>query len=526
MNFLVRLFAFVVSVAATVALAEPPPDIAWARKAGSIDSEQGRAIAADTNGNIYVTGFFSDTTSFGTTNLVSAGENDIFVAKYDPAGNLLWARKAGGNSYDEGRGIAVDSAGNVFITGHFQGTATFTSTNVNSSGESDVFIAKYNSQGTLVWVRKAGGNDFDEAHALALDAGGNLYLTGSFDATATFGSTTLTNTSASSDIFIAKCDANGAFLWARRAGGISDDSGNGVALDAATNVYVTGFFSSNAVFSTTNLIASGTSASDIFIAKYDSGGAFAWVRQAGGINQDAGNGIAVDASGNILVTGQFRVAASFGTTNVTGNGSDIFLARYDSSGSVTWVQKAGGNDSIYGDQGWSVRTDLAGNAYVTGYFSGTASFGSTNIATSGFDDVFVAKYATNGQTLWVERIGGSGIDIGYALALDTSNNVSVAGFFYGTAAAGSTNLTSSGLDDLFIVRLTPIASPHLNIFRVGTDVVLSWPVAAKGFVLESALSIPTNTWAGVSLTPVTNGVLKVLTQSAAGARKFFRLRAP
>jgi hypothetical protein len=506
-------------------LGEPLPEIVWARKAGSGESEQGRAIATDTTGNVYVTGYFSETTSFGATNLVSSGTEDIFVAKYNPGGTLLWARRAGGNEYDEGRGIAVDGSGNVYVTGLFQSTATFPGTNLNSGGASDVFIAKYNTQGTLLWARKAGGNGYDEAYALAVDTAGNAYITGAFEGTATFGSVMLTNASGSIDIFVAKCDSNGTFLWARRAGGAFDDAGNGLALDAETNVFVTGFFSTNAAFGSTNIIAPGLAA-DIFIAKYDVSGALQLVRQAGGANQDSGQAIAVDATGHILVTGQFRAAASFSGTNITGSGADIFVARYDPLGNLAWVRKAGGNDPIYGDTGWGLRADAAGNTYVVGHFSGNASFGATNIATTAFNDVFIAKYTTNGQTIWVERIGGVGIDIGYALALDTSNNVSVTGFFYETATAGSTNMMSSGLDDFFVARMVPIQPPSLSIARAGGNIVLSWPTTPAGFALESAVVAPTNNWSSVSPPPVVSGMWNVVTQSAGGAQRFFRLRAP
>jgi len=517
-----RITSFLV-LATGFAAAEPPPDFAWARRAGSADSDQGRSVAVDAAGNLYVTGFFAGTASFGATNLVSSGLEDVFVAKYSSDGTLLWARKAGGSSYDEGRGIAVDATGNAYVAGLFQGTATFTSTNVTSSGQSDVFVAKYNAQGALVWVRKAGGNSFDEAHAIAIDPGGNGYLTGSFDATATFGGTTLTNTSGSSDIFVAKFDPNGAFAWARRAGGALDDAGNGIALDAATNVFVTGSFATNAAFSSTNLSAAG--AADVFVAKYSPNGALDWVRKAGGTNQDAGNAIAVDAGGSAFVTGQFRTAASFGGTNVSGNGADIFIARYDSAGNVSWVTKAGGNDAIYGDQGWGIRTDANGAVFVTGNFSGTANFGNTNITTTAFNDAFVAKYAPDGQTAWVTRVGGSGIDVGCALALDASNNVAVTGFFFGTTTAGQTNLTSSGLEDAFIVKLAATAPPRLHIARAGSNVVLSWPVNARGFLLESASAVPANSWTSVS--PIaTNGMWNVVTQAPSGTSKAFRLRAP
>src|SRR5262249_19336570 len=145
------------------------------------------ATALDSNGNVFLTGYFTGTNSFGPTNLISSGLDDIFVVKYDAAGNFLLARRAGGNSYDRGLCIAADASGNVFVTGLFQGTASFGPTNLTRSGQSDIFIAKYNPAGNLIWARKAGGNDFDEAHAIAVDSQGNAYITGYFDATATFG---------------------------------------------------------------------------------------------------------------------------------------------------------------------------------------------------------------------------------------------------------------------------------------------------------------------------------------------------
>src|SRR5260370_23005516 len=135
--------------------AEPPPDFLWAVKAGGSDIDTGYGIAADASGNVYVTGFFSGTASFGNTNLSSSGSEDIFVAKYDAAGTLQWARPAGGSACYESLGIAVDRTGNVFVTGFFQGNASVGPTNLSSTGQSDVLVAKYDAAVNRVWELQA-----------------------------------------------------------------------------------------------------------------------------------------------------------------------------------------------------------------------------------------------------------------------------------------------------------------------------------------------------------------------------------
>ena len=498
-----------------------------AQKAGGADSDRGQAVAVDASGHVYVTGYFSETSSFGPTNLVSSGTEDIFLAKYEPEGALLWARKAGGPDYDEGRGVAVDAAGNVYVGGLFQGTAAFGSTNLNSAGQSDVFLAKYTPAGNLLWARAAGGKDYDEAHGLALDGAGNVYVAGAFDANANFGAFTLVNGSGSSDIFLAKYDAAGNVLWARQAGGNGDDQASALAVDAATNLYVSGFFSGTATFGSTNLTSRGANTThDLFVAKYNAAGTLLWVIQAGGNDEDAAQGIATDGSGNIFVTGNFTTTALFGSTNVTGNGTDIFVAKYDPAGHLVWVRKAGGNNVIYGDTGFGIAVDAAGAPWVTGYFSGTASFGSTNLASSAFDDIFVAKYDPAGNLLWVRKAGGLNIDLGYALALDGSTKAFVTGLFFGTAGFGTTNLVSSGLEDCFLTSLGWPAPPVLSIGRAGQNVLLSWPRTSAGFVLESRPTFPSGTWGEVSGTTVVVGNSNVVTLPGSDWQSYFRLRKP
>ena len=516
------LLLLVLCVALGDLSAQTTPDLLWARRAGGIDSDTGYAVAIDLASNVYVAGAFYATNNFGPVQLTSAGLSDIFIAKYDPDGNLIWARRAGGTSYDEARGIVVDGAGNAYITGFFQLTANFAPTNLVSTGQSDVFVAKYNSAGLLQWARRAGGNDFEESHAIALDSSTNLFITGYFDANANFGSFLLRNNSSSSDMFVAKCDRNGNFLWAAQAGGDGEDIGNAVALDASANVYVTGYFETNALFESTTLTAAGAEGlRDMFLASYTSTGAFRWVRQAGGVSEDAGAGVAADDQGNVYVTGSFTTPATFASTNLTGSGVDMFLAKYNSAGTFAWVRRAGGNNAIYGDGGESIAIDAARNVYVTGFFSGTANFGTTNLPTTGLDDIFVAKYTPAGILQWARKIGGANLDVGYAIAVDPATNICVTGFFYATAAFGGTNFTSAGFDDLFALKLGTVPRPSLAIAKSGTNIRLSWPIWATNFWLESADQI-SNIMNWVQIPVTTNS----MTLPASGRQKFFRLRKP
>ena len=380
----------------------------------------GLATATTPDGNVYVTGNFSGTATISGTQVVSAGSRDIFVAKYNAAGVLQWLRRAGGSDSEDGTSIAVDASG-VYVTGAFNGTVSFdtpsspASNTLTSVGDGDIFIAKYDGSGTLQWLRGAGGSDRDFGLGIAVDASG-VYMTGGFSGTASFdtpsspASNTLTSVG-DEDIFIAKYDGSGTLQWLRRAGGSNNDTeysdaGNGIAV-YANAVYVTGYFSGTADFSTPSSPASNTLVSvgskDIFVAKYDASGILQWLRRAGGVSSgDAGAEIGVNASG-VYVTGNFFGTVDFNTpsssgsnTLVTGsNDVNIFVAKYDTDGSVQWLRRAGGTsfDSSHG-----LAVDDNG-VYVTGYVQSTANFntpsafGSNELSVSGSSTYFLARFA-------------------------------------------------------------------------------------------------------------------------------------
>ena len=206
-------------------------DLVWAKRAGGTRTDLGRGIAVDGSGNSYVTGKFSLSATFGPgetneTTLTGAGWDDIFVAKYDASGALVWAKRAGGTGLDVGVGIAVDGSGNSYVTGSFRGSPTFgpgetNETTLTSAGDIDIFVAKYDASGALVWAKRAGApslNDF--GRGIAVDGSGNSYVTGLFEDSATFGPGEINETTLTGfvDIFVAKYDASGDLVWAKRAG--------------------------------------------------------------------------------------------------------------------------------------------------------------------------------------------------------------------------------------------------------------------------------------------------------------------
>ena len=384
------------------------PQWQWAKQAGGISGDWGRDISVDANGNSYVTGCFKETATFGAFTLTSSGGYDVFVAKLDADGNWQWAKQAGGSGNNYGYGISVDANGNSYVTGRFEGTATFGADTLTSSGFLDVFVAKLDADGNWQWAKQAGGSNNDMGYSISVDANGNSYVTGIFQGTATFGAFTLTSSgSYIYDVFVAKLDTGGNWQWVKQAGGGSNDYGYSISVDANGNSYVIGYFEETATFGAFTLITSGYI--DVFVAKLDTNGNWQWAKQAGGTGNDKGQGISVDANGNSYVTGRFKETATFGAfTLITSGSDDVFVAKLDTDGNWQWAKQAGGSSADYGN---SISVDANGNSYVTGQFKETATFGSYSLTSSGGQDIFVAKLAG-------EPIIGDFNDDGYVGSID------------------------------------------------------------------------------------------------------------
>ncbi len=374
---------------------------------GDTDQDVGYSVTVDSSGNIYTTGLFQGTVDFdpgaGTANLTSNGLHDVFVLKLNSSGNYVWAKNFGGTDNEKGFSVAVDSSGNVYTTGDFQGTADFDpgpgTANLTSNGGRDVFVSKLDSSGNYLWAKSWGSaadpglNADDTSRSVAVDSSGNVYTTGYFQRTVDFdpgaGTTNLTvNGNTANDVFVSKLDSSGDLLWVRSVGGTSNDLAQSVAVDSSGNVYTTGYFYGTTDFDpgagTAELTSSG--GPNGFVLKLDSSGNYLWAKTWGGAWSFAYS-MAVDSSGNVYASGNFQGTVDFdpgaGTANLTSNGNKYAaVLKLDSSGNYVWAKSFGGTRM---DFAWSVAVDSSGNVYTTGFFQGTADFdpgaGTTNLLT-------------------------------------------------------------------------------------------------------------------------------------------------
>jgi hypothetical protein len=415
---------------------------------GSIGSDYGFGIAVDANGNVYVTGVYAGTVAFGNTSLTSSGFQDVFIAKYNGAGTLQWVRSAGGPNNDQGLSIAVNTAGNVYITGYYSATATFGNTSVSAVGGNDIFVAQYDNNGNFRWVRSAGGADEDIARGIAADASGNAFITGNFRSTATFGGNTVTS-AGGEDIAIAKYDNDGNFQWVYSAGSTGDDRGMGITTDAGGNMFVTGYYLQTITLGATALTSSG--GYDIFLAKYNSGGVVQWATTLGGLGHEYGQSVAVSPNGNIAVSGGFQGLTSLSGTTINSEGTrDMFVLKCNSAGGFLWAKTAGGQGYDYS---YGVFVDANDQTYVVGCFEATAKFGTVSKIAAGTQDIFVAKYDGAGGLNWVVSAGGTNSDIAMGVAIDPNINIYITGGFNYIAIFGNRTHTSAGSSDIFVGRL-------------------------------------------------------------------------
>ncbi len=490
----------------------------WATRVASTTTWANGPVAGmslDTNENCYVTGQFDGTNDFGGRTLtnLSVGGSDIFVAKYNSSGVLQWAQRAGGSppNGNFGRGAGVDSNGNVYVTGGVSGPADFGSFNLPASSSQVFFLAKYNNAGTVQWVQQGVGGQAVYGTQLAVDGTGNSYaLAFAHNGdTITFGSTNVTTPNEFGGDFdtstiLLKYDNNGTVQWACVMGGYGETLANSVAVDAAGNVYVSGHFKFNAniTIGTSNLVLSAGSSQNSFVAKFNNSGALTWVQQLEGSNVNNG-GVAVDQAEDVYVTGSFQTNVNFGGISLTNAGSsDAFIAKYSSAGAIYWALQAGGsNGGLYSD----VALDGQGNVYPAGDLS---------------SDAAVAKYNPAGTLQWTYSAGGSPAtpvaSIVAKCAVDAAGNCYLAGWYQGTNTTfGTSVLQPQGAWNFFLTKLSPALVVTTTSLPNGTNGVAysqalaasagqtpySWTISSG--VLPPGLTLATN--GVISGTPTANG---------------------
>lgn len=499
------LFLFLIPCTAIVFA--QAPNWQWARTSSKPSASYGTSVGIDSSGNSYVAGYFRDSSiTFGTTTLTFNGSNvliNLYIVKYDAWGNMLWAKNVGGgtSSFSLAQSIAVDDSGNIFITGTFADSVTFGSILLINSGSSasPMFIAKYDSSGNVVWAKSMGGGLADYAYSVAVDDLGNSYVTGVLHSglTASFDNIILTNTSggAIADMFVVKYDSFGNAVWAKCYEGDEWIKGLCVTTDASGNLYVAGAFCASTVVFGSFTLTSTCNCGNSFLVKYDPAGNIIWAQSATpAATFSAASSVSTDALGNSYLTGFFGGSTiTFGSFTLTNSGPaysyDMFLVKYDSLGNILWAQSAGGPS--FDDVANSVFADSIGNSYVVGYFnSGSITFGSffliNNSTSFNSGDLFVVKYDPLGNVIWATSTGGIYGDQANSVRADAAGNCYIAGE-YSSPNISFAPISLNGnnnFPEMFVAKMSFFAL-GINSSEAFSDKIFIYPNPSNGvFMLD------------------------------------------
>lgn len=367
----------------------------WARRVGADADDRAYGVATDAAGNVAVTGSVSNYVNFGNGVVTgTGGSNDAFVAVYAAAdGAHLWSRRFGGSGSETGYAVAVDATGAVVVAGTFVGTVDFGTGPLTAAGgttDQDIVVAKYSPSGVTLWAKRFGSAAaFEYAYGLALDAAGDVLVTGAFYGTVGFGGPTLTSAGGYDVHLVKLAAASGAHVWSKRFGGTADDYGNAVAVDAGGAITLAGYFRNTADFGGGALASAG--GQDAFVARFSPAGAHQWSRRVGAAGDDSARGVTFTTAGDVLVTGAFQGSVDFGGGPLASVGSgDQFVARYGPTGAHVWSRRFGGLGYQYGA---AIAAGPAGNPIVAGYFQTSTDFGSGTLTAAGLYDGSLASLA-------------------------------------------------------------------------------------------------------------------------------------
>jgi hypothetical protein len=446
-RFIIINFLIIISLAGT---SQSWP---WAKQIGSNQADWGLGTC-DKDGNFYIVGVYEGSPCYFTdTSLTTAGQySGMFISKYSNTGQELWVQGVGyGYSQDQTSGfgdILVDNSGFLYVTGEFYQYALFDTIllhSVNNSG--DMFLAKYNPDGTCVWAKSAGGSGNDGGSGLAIDSAGNVYVCGSNLATAIFDTISIIPGG-----FIAKYNSSGQCLWAKNKSKYNNPFfGSDLCYTAMTinkdNLYTCGYMMNDTILIDTILIKHPKWIGGNIVCCYDLNANIKWVGESASRVAYSGENISTDKDGNIYATGQFLDSISFqGTTLINHGNKDAFLCKYNPQGNLLWARQTNSTIAAYGN---GIIPDSEGNCYATGWFQGTTKFGNDSIVADSYKDLFLAKYDSGGNFIGMTHFGQAE---GVLVSLDSYDNPYIEGNFWGDVTIGQNNLTSYGDKDIFLAQ--------------------------------------------------------------------------
>ena len=443
------------------------PTLLWATYYGGTGSDDAKSCKIDANGDVYVAGRTASFTniSAGGHQIPYSGNIDAFLVKFNSSGVRQWATYYGGSGLEYDNTCEIDANGNVYLSG-----TTGSSTNIAfnghqntyGGGDEDAFLVKFNSSGVRQWATYYGGFDGDGAAACAVDASGQVYIVGSTRSSANVSSNGHQNVYLGDlEAFLVKFDGNGVRQWATYYGGNDFDAGRGCAIDANGNVYITGYTSSVGNISTSGshqFVSNRTP--DAFLVKFNSNGVRQWGTYYGGLGVEEAQRCATDVNGNVYITGYTTsdsMAFNGHQDTLSGGFGDAFLVKFDGNGVRQWATYYGGSDD---DLGNSCTTDANGNVYLVGSTSSTMNIASTgshqDAFNGGFYDAFLVKFNSNGVRQWGTYYGGVGSDGAADCAIDPSGQIYLLGGTNSSnsIASGGHQTTIGGDFDAFLAKFS------------------------------------------------------------------------
>jgi len=441
-------------------------ELGWSGYLGGSQSDRARAVAVDGQGNAWVTGWTESAgwvsggsdTSFG-------GDSDAFVAKISQDGKLLWTTYLGGSARDEGLGIAVDAAGNAWVTGGTNSAGwAFGGFDTEPNGGRDAFLAKIDDSGNILWVTYLGGSVNDEGRDVAVDAAGNAWVTGwTRSPDWVVGGFDVTFDGGPYDAFVAGVGSDGQLLWSSYLGGDNEDVGFSIDVDVAGDLWLTGRTASIGWVADGFDTTFGGGQYDAMVAKITTGAALLWSAYLGGNARDGGTAIALDPAGNAWVTGwtDSEGWVAGGANSIPGGGIDAFAGLIGADGRLLWTTYLGGEE---GDQGLSVAADAAGNGWVVGMTASADWIADgADLQLDGPHDAFVAELDPAGQIVHSSYLGGNLSEWGYGVAADMLGNVWI------TGETNSAEWVLGGLDETYHGGTWDAYVAKLPIGGISTD---------------------------------------------------------
>jgi hypothetical protein len=450
----------------------------WSNHAGGTSNDGGRMVVSDKYGNTYVSGFSNSSTCYFNNDTIIG--NGGFIVKYDNNGNEIWVLDlVTGSGPNVGEYSSIDMQmdtinNHLLLTGSFYNYLRLKDTIIYGL-KNTIFLIKMDMDGNIIWYKTAGGTGDDQAFGLAYDLDGNIYISGSNENDATFNQTTIARGG-----FLAKYDANGNVIWAKNKFRFFEQWGSGIEYPFTeaepcrlkfvnNSLLINGVADHDTlVFDSAIFINVHGFGSSSYIASYSIDGNLNWVKLAGGPMGICGSSFATDKSNNIYITGLYTITGVFGndTLKQPGGRGDCFLAKYDFTGNLKWV-----NSTNSSAMGLALATSLDSSIYLGGFFSGTAYFGNTILTSISDRDMFLAKYSTNGNNIGVRQYPTK-TPMGMGIAVDSSNNVCFTGNFTDTLSIGSNTFISRGQNDLFVAKCSPIIGEVENLKAVSNQLLI------------------------------------------------------